>query len=210
MAPLVSIVGKSKSGKTTFIRRLIPELKKRGYRVATIKHAQEINLEPGKDSQHHLEAGSSVTAVAAPGQVVVIKPVSPDASPEEVARLIGDDYDIILVEGYKRSDLPKIEIHQAQNGPCLEGLKKLMAMVTDEPVEKKVRQFSFDDVKGVADLLEEGFIKPQKNRLSLFVNGKQVPLMLFPRQIITSVLLAIGSSLKGIKDISSMDIYLRQ
>ena len=64
MPPIVSIVGRSKSGKTTLIEKLVAELKERGYRVATIKHAREINFEPGKDSWRHLEAGSQATAVS--------------------------------------------------------------------------------------------------------------------------------------------------
>jgi molybdopterin-guanine dinucleotide biosynthesis protein B len=52
MPPVVSIVGKSKSGKTTFVEKLVQELKSRNYRVATIKHIPRgINFdEPGKDS----------------------------------------------------------------------------------------------------------------------------------------------------------------
>jgi len=68
--PLVSIIGTSGSGKTTLIEKLLPELSRRGYKVATIKHAEEIDLVPGKDSDRHLKAGSNLTVVAAPEQVV--------------------------------------------------------------------------------------------------------------------------------------------
>ena len=210
MTPLMSIVGRSNSGKTRLVTRLIAELKSRGYRVASIKHAQEVHFEPGKDSQQHLQAGSEVTSVVTPEQVVTIRTASSADTPEKIARAMGDDYDIILVEGFKQSSLPKIEVYRSQSGTLLEGLKRLIAIVTDEPVETNARVFSPDDIKVIADLIEGGFIKPQQNRLSVFVNGEQIPLTLFPRQIITSLLLSAVSSLKEVKKIKKLDIFLRQ
>ncbi len=95
-------------------------------------------------------------------------------------------------------------------GPPLSAVKKLIAIVTDEPLETKVRQFSRQDFKGLADLLEEGFIKPQRERISLYINGVPIPLSFFPKKIITDVLLAMASSLKGIGEVRSLDISLRK
>ncbi|UCG10630.1 MAG: molybdopterin-guanine dinucleotide biosynthesis protein B, partial [Dehalococcoidia bacterium] len=91
MSPLVSIVGKSKSGKTFLIQKLITELKSRGYRVATVKHVpQDISFdEPEKDSWHHIQAGSDTTVISSPHRVVLIKPVGAESSLDEVARLLG-------------------------------------------------------------------------------------------------------------------------
>ncbi|GAH07037.1 unnamed protein product, partial [marine sediment metagenome] len=73
MPPIISIVGKSKAGKTTLIERLVGELKSRGYQVATIKHAPEgVTFdEPGKDSWRHIQAGSDVTAICSSNEIVV-------------------------------------------------------------------------------------------------------------------------------------------
>jgi hypothetical protein len=65
-------------------------------------------------------------------------------------------------------------------------------------------------VKGMADLLEEGFIKPQKERIVFLVNDTPIPLSAFPRDIITSVLLAIANSLKGVAKIRSLKIFLKR
>jgi molybdopterin-guanine dinucleotide biosynthesis protein B len=92
----------------------------------------------------------------------------------------------------------------------LNGLTRLVAIATDERLETEVRQFSLDDVKGLADLLESGFILPNLERISLYVNGKPVVLTDFPRKIITSIMLALVSSLKGIGVIRSLDIRLRR
>jgi molybdopterin-guanine dinucleotide biosynthesis protein B len=212
MPPIVSIVGKSKSGKTTLMEKLIGELKSRGYRVATIKHtSQKLTFdEPGKDSWRHTQAGSEATVISSPDKMILIKAVSSDFSLEQIAHLLGEDYDIILTEGFRQGDAPKIEVHRQQAGPPLASVRKLIAIATDEPLETKTRQFSLEDIKGLADLLEKGFIKPQRERLSLYVNHTPIVLSSFPKQIISNTLLALASSLKGVKKVSSLDIFLRK
>ncbi len=212
MPAVVSIVGKSKSGKTAVIERLVQELKSRGYRVATIKHAPQGASfdEPSKDSWRHIKAGSEATVVSSPNNLVLVKPVLRDTPIEEIARLLGEDYDIILTEGFKQASTPKIETHRKGAGSPLKNIKRLMAIVTDEPLETKVRQFSFEDNKSLADLLERGFIKPQKERLSLYINNTPITLTTFPKQIITNVLVAMASCLKGVKEISSLQVFLRK
>jgi len=199
-------------GKTTFIERLVAELKSRGYRVATIKHAPAgmTFAEEGRDSWRHLQAGSAATAVSSPDKVVLVKPIATELTLEEVARLLGEDYDIILAEGFKQSNAPKIEVHRRGVGPPLGDLTKLIAIATDESLPTEARQFSLDDIKGIADLLEKGFIQPQRERISLYVNNVPVVLTSFPREIITNVILALASSLKGVGEISGIDISLRR
>jgi molybdopterin-guanine dinucleotide biosynthesis protein MobB len=207
--PVVSIVGRSESGKTTLIEKLIPELHKRGYRVGSIKHAQEIEFPPGKDSEHHLLAGSEIMAVAAPGRIVILKQ-SQEPSIEEAANLLGNGLDIILCEGFKQSDTPKLEVHRKGHGTLLEGLTRLIAVVTDEPLDTGVRQFTIDDFQGIADLLEKGFIKPQSTSLDLYVNGEKVHLSQFPRQFINDVVLAMAASLKDVEPVRTLEIYLKK
>ena len=212
MPPIVSVMGNSKSGKTTLIEKLVQELKSRGYRVATIKHIpQGVNFDnPGKDSWHHIQAGSEATAISSPDKIIMIKPVVQDATLEEVAHLLGDDYDIILTEGFKRGNAPKIQVHRKDAGPPLRDIKKLIGIVTDEPLETKARQFSPDGIENIADLLERGFIKPQKERISLHINNIPITLTTFPKQIISSVLLAMVSCLKGTGEINSLQIFLKK
>jgi len=212
MPPVVSIVGKSESGKTTLMEKLLGELKSRGYRVATVKHTpQKLSFdEPGKDSWRHIQAGSEATLISSPDKVVLIKPTSAKVSLEQIARLIGEDYDIILTEGFSQGDAPKIEAHRKQAGPPLASVKKLIAIATDEPLETKTRQFSLEDTKGLADLLEKGFIEPQRERVSLYVNNTPIVLSSFPKQVVSNILLALASSLKGVKKIKSLDFFLRK
>jgi len=212
MPAIVSIVGMSKSGKTTLIEKLVRELTSRDYRVATVKHAPEgMTLDqPDKDSSRHLQAGSAATVISSEDKIVLIQPVAQEAKLENIAQLLGEEYDIVLTEGYKKDDAPKIEVHRQESGPLLTDMKKLIAIATDEPVETRARQFSLDDVKGLADLLEEGFIKPQSERLSLFVNHQRIILSAFPREFIISTLQGMVSALKGVGSIKSLEIFLEK
>jgi len=211
MPPIVSIIGKSKSGKTTLIEKLLQELKSRGYKVATIKHTnQKLTFdEAGKDSWRHTQAGSEATILSSPDKLVLIKPVTEEPSLEQIAHLAGEDYDLILTEGFSKGNAPKIEVHRQEAGPPSTA-KKLIAIVSDEPLPTKTRQFSPDDIKGLADLLEQGFVMPQRERLSLYVNNTPISLSSFPREVIGNILLALASSLKGVREVRSLELFLKR
>lgn len=212
MPPIISIVGKSKSGKTTLIEKLVVELKSRGYRIATIKHTHGNIAYPDsdKDSDRHLKAGSEAAVVAAPDGLLMVKPFKGELTVEQIARLIGEDYDLILAEGFKESDAPKIEVHRRENAPPLTGVKKIFAIATDETLDTGVRQFSLEDVNGIADLIEEGFVKPQKERFTLLVNDVPIGLNTFTRDFAVNVLLGMAHSLKGVGKITTMKIFLKK
>lgn len=212
MPPIVSIVGKSESGKTTLMEKLLGEFKSRGYRVATVKHtAEKLSFdEPGKDSWRHIQAGSKAVLISSPDKMVLIKPTSAKISLDQIAHLIGEDYDIILIEGFSQGNAPKIEVHRKQAGPPLASVRKVIAIATDEQLVTKTRQFSLEDTKGLADFLEMGFIKPQRERVSLYVNNTPIALSKFPKQVVSNILLALASSLKGVKKIKSLDFFLRK
>ena len=166
MPPIVSIVGRSNAGKTTLVEGLIKELKTRGYCIATIKHVSRgLTLDkPGKDSWRHIQAGSSATAISSPGQMVLIKTAPQTPSLDEVLHLFDDDYDIILAEGFKQSNVPKIEVYRKETGLPLSNIRGLIAIATDVPIETTTKQFPLKDVKGLADFLENNFLKSSSKR----------------------------------------------
>lgn len=116
-SPAVAVVGRHNSGKTTLIERLIAELTSRGLDVGSIKHHSHRGFDidiPGKDSYRHRAAGASETVIAAPGQVARVKTVEGEVECSELVRSM-PNHDIIVVEGYRKSGLPTIEIMRSGN-----------------------------------------------------------------------------------------------
>jgi molybdopterin-guanine dinucleotide biosynthesis protein B len=166
--PIVCVVGRGKTGKTTLLEKLIPEIKRRGYRVATVKHhfhpGFEIDI-PGKDTWRHAQAGSDHVVIAAPDRIASIRRVDRELSLDDVAMTISDVH-IILVEGYKRADKPKIEVVRAERSrEPLCTPEELLALVTDVAIAFDVPQFALDDVRGLTDLIEERFLRPAETPL---------------------------------------------
>jgi molybdopterin-guanine dinucleotide biosynthesis protein B len=165
MIPILSIIGKSNSGKTTLIEKLIVELTIRGYRVATIKHNRhgyEIDHE-GKDSWRHKHAGAVTTVVASPTRVAVVEDVARDYDIAELAALYIRNADIVLAEGFKGNPFPKIEVYRSElRKERLTGPEdNLIAIAYDQtaPDFAEVSCFDRNDARGMSDLIEERFLK---------------------------------------------------
>jgi molybdopterin-guanine dinucleotide biosynthesis adapter protein len=208
MPPIISIVGKSSSGKTTFLEKLIHEITSRGYKVATIKHSHHsISFDnPNKDSWRHEQAGANATMVSSTSEIQIIKPVPQELTVDELARNLSEDFDLILTEGFSHGDMPKIEVHRKEAGPLLENACKLLSIITNEPLDTEVKQFSFDNVKGVADLVEKDYIKPNLERLTLYINGERIPLVKPANSTIDNILEAIAIKLKEVREIKDFEL----
>ena len=158
--PIVSIVGLSNSGKTTLIERVIPELVRAGYKVATVKHAGhgfDLDTE-GKDSWRHKRAGASSVIVLSKGSMAMFADVSDQMRVEDVRdRFLDTTYDLIIAEGWKHEGYPKIVIVREQIGEIPVSTEGLLAVVSDKPVELSVPRFGLDDVVGVASLIMKQF-----------------------------------------------------
>ncbi|MBS3947414.1 MAG: molybdopterin-guanine dinucleotide biosynthesis protein B [Dethiobacter sp.] len=159
--PVVSVVGKSDSGKTTLICGLLPELKRRGYRVATIKHdvhGSEIDR-PGKDTWKHSQAGADIVVLSSPAKIALLEKVSEELTLEQVIAKI-DHVDIIISEGYKRNNKPKIEVFRStvHDAPLCGREDNLLALASDVRLDLGVPVFALDDYAGMADLMEKLFL----------------------------------------------------
>jgi molybdopterin-guanine dinucleotide biosynthesis adapter protein len=158
--PILSFVGRSNSGKTTLIERVIPELVRAGYKVATVKHAGhgfDLDTE-GKDSWRHKQAGASSVMVLSKGSMAMFADVSDQMKVEEVRdRFLDHTYDLIIAEGWKHEHYPKIVIIREQIGEIHISTEGLLAVVSDKPIDLHVPLFDLDDVIGVAALIMKHF-----------------------------------------------------
>ena len=204
MVPIVSVVGRTNSGKTTLIEKLIPVLNRRGYRIGTIKHHHHGDFEAdqkGKDSWRHAQAGAQATALVSASRVAIFQRVEVESPVDQVVQLFLDPLDLILTEGYKEHPFPKIEVIRREQEcvPLCQREDYLIALVTDGDWELGVPRFGLDEAERLADLLEQRFLKRQNEEphIELLVNGRAVPMIGFVQKLVRSTILAIVSSLQG-------------
>jgi molybdopterin-guanine dinucleotide biosynthesis protein B len=161
--PVVSVVGRSDSGKTTVMEGLIRELSARGWRVATVKHhIHEVDIDvPGKDSWRHARAGSVTAMISSPTQFAVIRRIDEERTLAELVEAAGD-VDLLLTEGFKRAGDVRIEVvRRARSDEMISEPGDLFAVMTDTPeiVPEGVPVFALDAHSSVAELIESSFLK---------------------------------------------------
>ena len=154
------IAGFKNAGKTTLVVELIGELRARGLRVATIKHAHhEFDIDhPGKDSHQHREAGAEEVIVSSGRRWAHICELG-DREEPPLTELLGKlgDVDLVLVEGYKHGSHPKLELRRAGiEAPRLAGSDPaIRAVVCDEDTDTAGLPLLLrDDLAGIADFIE--------------------------------------------------------
>jgi len=160
--PLISIVGKSNAGKTTFLERLVKTLTARGHRVGTIKHNPhgfDIDRE-GKDSWRHKQAGALTVDISSPRGVALVRDLAAEETPEALASSYFTDMDLVLAEGYKALGVPKIEVFRSSvhDFPLCREDPWLVAFVSDIPMGLETPSFGLEDIDGIADLVEKTYL----------------------------------------------------
>ena len=162
--PILCFVGRSNSGKTTLIERLIPELVQAGYRVATIKHAGhgfDLDTE-GKDSWRHKRAGASTVMVLSKGSLAMFSDVSDEIKVEELRdQFLDHSIDLIIAEGWKSEGYPKIVVIRDELGEVPVSQDGLLAVVSNKPTDLPVPCLDRDDVPALAELIIRHFPKRQ-------------------------------------------------
>jgi molybdopterin-guanine dinucleotide biosynthesis protein B len=174
--PAVCIVGRKNSGKTTLTVALAAELKRRGRRVATIKHGHHAfeTDEPGRDSWRHFNEGEAeATIMAGTGKIALVMRIDGEPDPVRLTRehYAGRGYDVVLIEGWKHGALPKIEVFRraVHDRPLYDAADpdaaaRFVAIVTDDPSLDAgcpviVLEAAGAHVARVADLVEDRLIK---------------------------------------------------
>jgi molybdopterin-guanine dinucleotide biosynthesis protein B len=215
MPAVVSIVGKSQEGKTTFLEKLIPELNLRGYRVGTLKHDAHDHFEidqEGKDTWRHRKAGAQAVAISSPSRVAFIKTVEREMDLDTLVASYFSSEHLVLTEGYKSGNKAKIEICRKalQSEPLCSKADRLLAVVSDFSVEMDVPRFELDDLSGVADFIEERFLRKTRGpEVVLKLDGKKLPIKSFVQEFVMGGILGMISTLRGYENPKHIDISIR-
>jgi molybdopterin-guanine dinucleotide biosynthesis adapter protein len=158
------VVGWKNSGKTTLVERLVAEFVRRGWRVATVKHAHhDADIDrAGTDSFRHRAAGATEVALVGGHRYAIMREQDEPTLAEVLARLAPAD--LVLIEGYKRERHPKIEVRSgasdASAPPMAPKDPSILAVAADQPTaDQRLPSFRRDDIPGIAD-----FIAGQRQR----------------------------------------------
>ena len=156
MAYVVGIVGWHNSGKTALGVLLVGELKRRGLRVAVVKHAGHAPHydQEGSDSWRYMQAGSDAVALASAHQLMMVNRLDQELSLEQVLRRLPQDVDVVLVEGYKAAPIPKVEVKRpSANGGEITREDQRLALLTAEEDPEGGLVFGQGVVCQIADLV---------------------------------------------------------
>lgn len=167
----IAVVGNSGAGKTTLLERLIPALKRKGFRVGAVKHdAHRFDIDhPGKDSHRLTAAGADTMVITSASKMAMVKRHAASPPVEELLERHFGDMDLVLVEGFRGSSLPKIEVHRKAFRSALicRGERTdpaLAAVASDEPLDVDVPVLDLNDPGAIAEFI------------TAFLSGAQPPL----------------------------------
>jgi molybdopterin-guanine dinucleotide biosynthesis protein B len=225
-APVIAVVGRKKSGKTTVIEGIVQELTKAGYRVATVKHVTERGFSmdtEGKDTWRHSRAGANpVVSVSDAETAVLIKDGEAKFSLDQLFRFT-PEIDTILLEGFSQLVLGDEKVGKIL---CVKDRKEyrdfrektmgeIIASCSTRPVGKPILRIREDSQILARKALE--FVKTERKpskirsrlKTKITINDVEVPLQPFVSEIIRSVLLSMVSTLKDVSISGNEDVHIK-
>lgn len=161
MIPAVCFVGKSGSGKTTLILKVLKELKDKGYRIGIVKHHSHhshFDVE-GKDTYRYYMEGADEVIISSPDGVGVYRHVEEERTLDQLVAMY-EDVDIVIIEGYKRSNYPKIELVRKERSDemiCSED--EVLCLVTDCEIELEKAVFGLNSYEEISNFLIDNILK---------------------------------------------------
>lgn len=218
---ILGIYGESKAGKTTLVERLIGALREKGYKVCSVKkiHTQDFTIDTeGKDTWKHTKAGAQVVVAQSQNETAFL--VNRNTAPEDIVSVIEKiaEPDIVIVEGYWDDDNPKIVVGGIEERPntilryknnfdevlgyALEGievekvLKKLPSLDCGKCGMETCQEFALS-IRLNKNKFDDCYYFSEK-RISLEVDGKEIPLGRFAKDIVAGTIGGMVSSLKGV------------
>lgn len=152
----IAIVGPSGSGKTQLICRLLAWFEAQGLKVAVLKHSFKLDVgDKGKDTWRYRQAGARLVALAAPGVLQITQSTTGEPPLAQVLAVLAPDVDLILVEGYKSSPLPKVLLLGAKLGQVSPDYSQVIALVSPDPVASQLPVFQPHQVAELGRFLKQ-------------------------------------------------------
>jgi molybdopterin-guanine dinucleotide biosynthesis protein B len=213
MIPILTFIGWHNSGKTTVIREVVRILRDRGYKISVIKSTKHRGLDldsPGSDSDLYRKDGIESVALVCPDELILFQ----DNTGENLKYLafrFFPDADLVIGEGFKHtSGIPKIEITRADvsKEPLRELTSDVKAVVSDYEISFD-KVFKISQIAKLADFIENSFLNDKKDKVSLFVNGREIYLNNFVRKSLKGIIFGFINCLKFTRDAQKLDIRIR-
>lgn len=221
-----SVAGKSNSGKTGLVEKIVKELKSRNLKIATIKHTKGDHTidEKGKDTWKHRKAGSDLVIFSTPSETSFIH--DRKLGLDEILDNVNgeDEYDAVVIEGMKDVDMPKVtmgdsdidsEICYDENlDEIIEWIEKNIELteILNSLPRLDCGKCEYDSCREMAESILEGknviedCEKLDVDVIDLKINGETVPLSKFPSNLVEGGIIGMLKSLKGVKDINKVEI----
>ena len=217
---IIAVVGGSNSGKTTAVEVIINGLTKKGYKVASAKRIPEKEFTidtKGKDTWRHSKAGANIVLSVAPNELTIIKKVETKKHTlKQLIAEIPEETDIIIIEGFKSlvgqdMTIPKIVAAKTEEeiSEATGHYKNILAFISHIPYRKLETEIPVLDTlkepERLVDIVNKKVIIPlerKRNRdkkINIYVDEEMLPLGGFVQDIIRNSVLAMVSSLKGVK-----------
>ena len=152
---IISIAGKQNAGKTTLIKDLIPKLKEHGYRVGTLKYnIRKFDIDhEGKDTYKYSSSGADSVAISTLSEFVVMKKTAKPLTLQEIIEAHFSDVDVVLVEGYREDDYPRIRIIDPQDTNAVKTDSENELLLVNEKTENSC--FSINGINRARDFIEK-------------------------------------------------------
>lgn len=225
---IVGVYGYQDSGKTAMVEKLVGELSRKGYRVASVKHSPHKKSADcaGKDTWRHWKAGADPVVFSSDNETTVFS--HKGSSMDRIARLLMEDFspEVIIIEGLKEGDFPKVSIGaiEPKEGTVLRdpSLKELVRYIESEiAVERVLSKLpGLDcgkcglDCRRLAVAIARGkklmkHCRELSNReVAVLVNGNRMPLGNFPSAIVDETIRGLLGSMRGYEKGAAVEIRL--
>lgn len=220
MVPLVGFCGASGSGKTTLVEKVIAELKSRGLKIGAIKHhghnspISTIEEQANKDTSKLQNAGSLRTVLAhMDGISLSIGKESAGWSPDEIASRLMYDMDIVVVEGFKKENIDKIEVVAPGREPMLPSGGRILAIARRDGAgqEQQYRVVDANDPIAVSDIVIAAAMKKKYEEsygVQINIEGKSLPINGFSQRIVENTIRGLLVGFKGGDKPGSIEVLI--